>query len=249
MRHFSLASAMIVLMSGLSGLPAYAVGNVLVPTDDSGPSAAPGKPPASPPSTPDQTFLPPTGGSSNTQPDTLPNSVTRGYTPIPSGSTANTFAQKPPTQIVKMPAPVPVSDSSNDLPNVLNVSMQKYMWGPDDTAKIYENLSIPANQVSKYCRLSAFGTLISDSGGYAFNADATQPQTALRYGGKPSGLNVMAQAMCDTVPLPPNAGTVLQVGDKYVVFISQIQCPPPAAGAQSLVFQYAGNGKGQCVYQ
>ena len=110
---------------------------------------------------------------------------------------------------------------------------------------VNQSLHIARDQVPKLCHVSLIGMLISDSiaSGYTFDLGATLSSAMIYYEGKASSVNIMVRALCDRVPLPPNSGAIMQVGDKYSVFLNNTICSPPASNGQTLTFKYAGNGK------
>lgn len=183
-------------------------------------------------------------------PSLLPAQTPR-QTPMPPATAANLAvmmaASKPstPTKVVQMPPPSPPDTT---LPNSVGIDISNYVWGPSDVAAIKTRLGIPPDQVTAHCHLGLDGSVLSDKGYYPFDTGFS-PHAELKYDGQLKEIAVRAEALCDLVPLPPNSGYVIQMGDKYAVMLRQIDCPPPPLSPQHIVFQYAGSGKGQCLYQ
>jgi hypothetical protein len=246
--------------AGFAGPAAHAgSGNVLVPSDDSEASGlgllpaapAPGNTTSASDSSATKKkdespapLLP--EANSEPVPATSSTPADLPYTPTPV-SMAMPQLPSVPTQVLQMP--VNNAPPDPDLPNAMNISVaDKYSWGPLDVATVQGRLGIAPNQVSGFCRLSVGGVAVSDQGAYSINA-STGSHTGFRYDGTLSGLRLIVQALCDLVPLPPNAGLVTQYGDKYLVSLSQVACDPPPSGAKRLTFAYAGDGTGSCQYK
>jgi hypothetical protein len=273
LRRVRLASVFGLLIFGVPSNQALAIGNVLVPGDDGSSSSLPSTDadpmmggallPTSPSiEMPSQMPSQPATAPQMSLPLSTPNSLPAPPLPNIGGgssfSAASYAVPNPytvpqmqiPTKIVKMPQQADYDSSlSTLLPKSIGVSIEDAQWGADDLAAVNRSLSIPVEQVAKNCQIAFSGTLTSSTGGYMFDTGASQNQATLHFDGTPRSMNLMTKALCNTIPLPPNAGTVLQVGDKYVVSMGSSDCPPPPSGAQSMVVQYSGNGKSQCNYQ
>jgi len=267
MRYICLVAVTGALTLGLlAQQTAYAAGNVLMPSDNSSDGTGSlglvpqEKPPA--PQTSSGGSAPANDGQSSNQPGPiLPNDMgsmdggqqtappvpaAGGYTPIPPA--AQPFAGMA-THVIQMPVPTGNPAQGNLAGSLTLTVADKYLWGPFDVMTVNRSLGIPSDQIPAHCHLSVNGNADSDAGTYPFDTGLTHMQAPIGYAGIVKEINVRPMAVCDLVPLPPNAGYVLQTGDKYTVPLGQVTCPPPPRGAQRLVFQYAGNSKGQCAYQ
>jgi hypothetical protein len=245
MRRIYLAALSGALMLGLPGLPTYAQ-NVLVPQDYTAP-AEPADDSGALLSTPQPTETNLPKLDPNEMSEEMSTSIP--MTPMPTNTTIDQTAM---THVVKMAASEIASIPGDEgLPENIKISLKDYVWGPQDIDTVTHTLHIAPENIQKSCRLSITGMLHSDSeqGTYTFDMGATLSNVTVFYDGKPSSITIIARAMCDTVPLPPNAGMVLQVGDKYTAFIATTECPPPPPNAQTLTFKYAGNGHTDCVYK
>lgn len=135
------------------------------------------------------------------------------------------------------------------LPGSLSINIpDKYVWGPQDIENIGRRLGLGPDQISAHCHLSANGMALTDKGLYTFDTGYS-PHGDLAYDGKISSFSVRLAALCDMLPLPPNAGYIIQVNDKYSIPLRQVTCPPPPPGAHGVVVHYLGNGNGQCELQ
>jgi hypothetical protein len=260
MRSYYIAALAGVFILGLPALPAFAQGSVLVPQDYTPPSQTlddQGNPipipqPSYQPSLPKlDPNVDDTGGST---PELLsPIPTNNGNDGGQSSNDSPIWRDTPiPTQVLKMPSSeAPSMPGDEYLPENVKITIKDYMWGPQDIDTVNQVLHIAKDQVPKICRLSLIGTLRSDTeqSSYPFNMGSTYSNVIVYYDGKSSGINILARALCDRVPLPPNSGLIMQSGDKYSVLINTTQCPPPPASGQTLVFKYAGNGGASCVYQ
>jgi hypothetical protein len=260
MRRFRLAVILGIFAIGFAVPPALAAGNVLLPSDDdsssSGADLGLGPAPAeksdgnAAQNHPSEPTLLPEAETSKNVPATI---STLGYTPIPASAPG--IVRPPslamPTKVIDMPVPEATSNASQaDLPANLTVAMaDKYGWGSMDLYLISNGLGIPNDQIPAHCHISVNGSLESDAGYFPFDTGPTQSQAPVRYAGTVKDVILRAAAMCDKLPLPPNAGYVFASGDKYVYALGQITCAPPPPNAQRLVFYYAGNAAGQCAYQ
>jgi len=245
MRHFYLAAAAGALMLGFPAVPAFAQGGVLVP-NDTPPAASTGNF-GMPQSTPNSEILLPQLDPNEGE---LPSSAPSMSQMPPSVALSHDPTKE--TKVLKMAATeAPDNPGDEDLPENIRINLKDYMWGPKDVDTINKAFHIPGEQVPKACRLSLTGSLQSDSeqAYYPFDMGATLSEVTVFYDGKPSGIDIIARAMCDAVPLPPNSGLIIQVGDKYTTYIAHAQCPPPPPNVQTLTLKYAGNGKTDCVYQ
>lgn len=244
MPRFRLLAAVGMFALGLPCLPAFAESDVLVPSDSDYPSP--------PPQSKYDTDTP-------SLPALDPNSVnsapmTTGYTPVPGmepGSLAIPAPLSNPTHVMKIPVPAAESTAADaSLPNSLKIDVgDKYVLGTADLTAIHNALGLAPGDVSQHCHLSIGGMIQSDANGYSAFDTGLQSHAIAHYSGKSGAITMHVQALCDMLPLPPNAGYVMQAGDKYSVFLYQTSCPAPPADAQKLVFQYNGDGKIQCAYQ
>ncbi|MGE3623096.1 MAG: hypothetical protein AB7H77_04380 [Bdellovibrionales bacterium] len=259
MRHLRLAAIVFALAVPCVSFAA-SKGNVLVPRDDTSPPAAPASP--APPDAGEDSgkailpVLDPFENSARPAPKITPmpgmeGDATRATIPSKLTPPASEIMKMTPTQVLHLLSADEESlPPSLGLPYNFNVEIaDKYTWGPQDTRLINRDLGIPADQVAKFCHLSIAGMVQTDTGPYAFDTGPIRPAATARYDGKLSGINITARAMCDKVNLPPYSGLILQVGDKYSIYLGQTVCPPPPANLQTLVYTYAGNGKGACIYR
>ena len=265
MRCFHRAAVMGTLTLGLllAQQPAHAAGNVLLPSDDdssgvlSSLGLAPAKKPQPAPAPSGESVTAGSKPAAESDASILPEAGSvksppaGAYTPIPASTMPAAVQFTMPTRVIKMPAPQAISyPAGAGLPNSLTFKIaDKYVWGPVDISTINTSLGIPANQIPAHCHVSANGTADSDAGFYPFDTGIAHIDTPISYAGNIQGITARAQAVCDLVPLPPNVGYVFQTGDKYTVPLGQTTCPPPPSNAQRLLFNYTGNGQGQCVYQ
>jgi len=124
------------------------------------------------------------------------------------------------------------------------------VWGPGDIAEVNNHLGIDRASVTSLCRLSLGGMLLTSKQPYAFESGLS-PHANVSYDGTITNATIHIQALCNKVPLPPNKGIVIQIGDKYTVPLGSVTCPPPPYTnvLKQLIILYAGNGGGECKYQ
>jgi hypothetical protein len=240
--RFRLAIVLGTFVLGLYSFSVYATGNVLVPSDNT---------PAKPTTPSDQSQSnEPTLPVIDPNYSTPPTPVTPGgFTPAKPGAAASKIPLGS-TKIIRIPAPQALSVPTSEDPTTgVNVDIdQKSVWGKNDLANINRSLGIDKDKAAKICHLSINGSVETSEGLSPFSMNPNVMHTLVRYGGTPSGIILMLQAMCETVPLPPNKGYVTQVGDKYSVFLHRVTCPPPPPKTLNIVFSYAGDGKGECHF-
>jgi hypothetical protein len=166
------------------------------------------------------------------------------YTPVPQASSPTMQMPVIPTQVTK----IPVQQPNMSLPHQLAIDIaDKYVWSPADVVAVQKRLGIAGPQVPAHCHVAINGMAYSDRG--LIQIEYSNPShTAFSYDGTLSNIKLTTLAMCDLVPLPPNAGYITQYGDKYLARLGQAVCAPPPAGHMHMIFQYGGNGTGQCIY-
>jgi hypothetical protein len=244
MRRFYLAAVVGVLMLGSPDLPAYAQGSVLVPQDYTAPPDNSSTPLQSAPLT--GTSLP------KLDPDETDTGLAPDASNLPMTPMSRETNPYNATQVLKFSSAEAASIPGDEvLPEKIDITLKDYMWGPRDINSVSQNLQIPADQVPNVCTLSLTGMLYSDSiqGSYIFDMGSTLSTVTVYYEGTPSSVSIFARAMCNAVNLPPNSGTVIQIGDKFTTMVAQTQCPPPPPHAKTLTYKYDGNEQGSCVYQ
>jgi hypothetical protein len=194
------------------------------------------------------------------------------YTPIPktpavdtSGGLPTTVLKQPDLSTMAVPDTPPAAPANMTpenakiyeeaietlkTPYAVNVAFaDKSAWGADDVAKVTSMLGIAKDKVQSLCHLSLGGILTTDKRPYVFEM-GMQPQTTVKYNGALTGANLNAKALCALVPLPPNKGMVIQMGEKYVVNLGIATCAPPAGmAAKRLLVLYKGGGTGECQFQ
>jgi len=161
------------------------------------------------------------------------------------------------THIVRLPAPDPPQSQPpaepGDVPDGngydLNINVANPAWGKGDLDNLKRRLGISADDAQEHCHVSINGSIPTDKTMISFQMSPNFTHTVTHVVGTPQSATVSAMAVCDMLPLPPNAGFVTQIGDKYAIYLQQVNCAPPPAGAHTMNFQYEGDGKGSCHFE
>jgi hypothetical protein len=195
------------------------------------------------------------------------------YTPVPAQVAPANGEFAMPTTVVRepdmstMPPPQPLTipanlspeeakvfaEAANNLktPYTLSVGFAaNSVWGLGDIDEVSNHLGIDKSKVTSLCRMSLGGILLTNKRPYAFETGLA-PRASVNYDGTITNTTIHVQALCGTVPLPPNKGIVIQIGDKYAVALGGVTCPPPpyTNALKQLIVLYNGNGAGECKYQ
>lgn len=257
MRSLYVAVLMGTFIAGTFSLQAFATGNVLVPSTNSGnsPDTNLGLVPENP--------TPPSSPTSNTSPpvslpnmqnlsDTAPGqSTSLPYTPVhpTPGPTPTLPTPGTETQIVKIPVPLTPSIPDVNLPNSVSIDMDG-TWSSLALTKINDQLGIPSNKVPSTCQMAAKGMIITDKGGVPFDGGIS-PHVIGKYDGRMNELMVVSSVYCNTLfPLPSHKGIVLQAEDKYFLPLTSGSCSMPgfASAPSKILVVNHNDGTLTCQY-
>ncbi len=258
MRQHYLAVTVTFFVLMMSHQAVQATGNVLLPpTDGSNGNRPVINPyiPEQPKETPDAstTTSPTVDTSKDTTSVTAPSSDAQPqlqygqFTPIPGSVDAGPPRINPgsPTTVVA----IALDDNDPRLPHRMDISVDpSSRWSQEDLLKISRTLSYAPETVQTHCYIAGKGYINSDINSYGFLTDRNL-NTQTRFDGTAENVSVFIQSMCDMLPLPPNLGNVIQIGDKYAVGMTSVSCPIPGGKGHHVVIQYAGDNLGRCVVQ
>lgn len=243
MRSIYTAAVLGVLMAGTMAFNAHATGDVLVPSNDSSSSNAPNLglvPESSQPSpSSSQLHTPPAPASVSVLPqmqseNPYEDGLTRNlpYTPSPTGAAspqvATAVAAAMKTQVMKLPdSSAQLQPPAENLPNSVAIETDA-RWTPGDIQKVSDQLGIVPKQVTSLCKFSVKGYVVSDKGNVPYDA-GTASHITVKYDGKAVMAILATMALCSTnIQLPPNKGTIMQIGDYYAVPLGSGSCQLPA---------------------
>jgi hypothetical protein len=189
------------------------------------------------------------------------NATTRDTPGLPATGTtrlplsATTFTSSVPVipdlpaspHVIKVPDIGPMQNLNNpNLPHSMNVIIaNKSVLSSAEISTIHQQLGIPTEKVTSSCRLSLGGFLKTDRGVYLLDT-GSELNSVVRYDGQVTGAMLSSKALCDQLPMTPNQGFIMEIGNKYSVPLQGLDCPASAKYPQSLTVFYPGDGTMQC---
>jgi hypothetical protein len=264
MRRLILAACLIS-----TALPAYAGGNVLLPSASSGGSNSSGSgggvsnatlglggttvstpapmpempaPPAQT-SAPAQTPIPQTAAKMPTAADII--------TPLDPNGAKNLPAGAIPTYIIhQQDMSQALTQANAGLPYALTIALSnRSVFGAKDVQEISTKLGLSRDQIASACAMSVQGIVQTSKGSYIFDS-GTSSQANIHYDGTISSYLMSARASCAVASkLPPGSGFLTEVGGRYIIPLQPIDCVSPNRQSPGLIVTYDGSGKSQCSYQ
>jgi hypothetical protein len=248
-----------------------AASNVLLPKDssnsstslpnlglgDPAPAAAPAAVPApASPSTPTQATRPmeipgfPFCSDSKGSPD--PN----GKIPCPLDDKKTTKDYSPPKDLGRIihetDSSETLAQTSKNLPNSLVISFSdKSSFGAKDLEEIGSKLGLNSKEIPSSCTLSTQGILKTDKDTYIMGGGLS-PKVTVRYDGVIKDFILRAQALCLVKgdPPTPESGFLVEINDRFVVPLQQINCEGLAnRKISNLTITYNGSGTSPCAYK
>lgn len=182
-----------------------------------------------------------------------PLEKTLGFTPAPlRAQIPSTYMV--PTQVIRLDSPPPLPPRNDpDAPppptKVMSFDIAgKPQYPRINAFMISRQLGVAEDQVAARCRLSASGTLGTDKSYYTFDT-GTSSHAEIRFDGTPATFMVTLEARCDMLPLPQNAGFIIQKGDKYAFMLQMANCAVPPPGTRSIVLRMANESQATCEYK
>lgn len=275
MRRISFAALGLLLAATLAPQALYAAGNVLLPsassssdgstaslpnlglsastpsTDTAAPTDLPAMTvtkPALPPATVKSTVAP--TQTPSTAPAEQPTIEIPPIAPITDSDVRGLPPGTVPTRVIHQPDASAMPAASNaGAPNSLTIGFSpRSYFGARDAAEIGNKLGISRDQISASCYLSVGGVVQTDKGSSVIAAGLS-PQVTVHYAGTIKSYMIGAQAMCVAGNnLPPGSGFIVEIGNRFVVPLQQINCAAPNRQSSTLTLTYNGNNGTQCVY-
>ena len=101
------------------------------------------------------------------------------------------------------------------------------------------------------CQFSVSGVIRTDKISAPFDTGVSNHITTT-YSGNISAVAASVKALCnESVPLPSNNGTIMQMGNKYVVALGLAQCKPsdPSKLVHTISITFADEGVPSCTIQ
>ncbi len=242
-KNLTLSAATLLIGIGTQSA-AHAVGNVLLP-DDNTPSVT-----SSPQTKPNDTSTPTTKTDAQLPVMSDPVTVTPtqtptpAYTPIPQPSvqpsdfgnyqipqpiihkTANGTNITIPTTIFNIPETPTIPETNTTYARMIQIGLATKGFTANDMTAITKKLGFTADRISSLCSPSMNGIVSTSKAPRMFDSK-NQPFVSVGYNGNLSSILVTMQALCTAVPLGPELGFIKQIGNKYAVDLGFASCKTP----------------------